>query len=182
MKSPTVITVANTEKDQYGNLNVTDIMGGVTRIGQKRNNLFPLFIQGRAVKLIWDNYKGKDYVSDAELFDGKPPVEKRIEPIEVKQGTPFTSGKPTPVVSKAESGSKPLSKDEQIEKAVWVKELGECIRAKIIDKTTPLGNALNSAYYTEMCRVLGINIKEVSKSRLVEEALKLGAKEIEKGD
>lgn len=68
------------------------------------------------------------------------------------------------------------TKDESIERAVWIKELGEGIRSGEIDKATPLGISLRKAYYAEMLRVL--NIRVPIDNRLVEEAKKMGAKEI----
>ncbi len=77
----TVIQVQYTNEDDYHNLVVTPTEGDDIRIGNKRSNLFSIFQPGRAVKLEWAEFKGKKYVAKAELFDGKPPVEKRVEPI-----------------------------------------------------------------------------------------------------
>ncbi len=79
----------------------------------------------------------------------------------------------------------PEPKDEIApqERGMWWKEAGECIRSGEID--TPYYKQLKLAYYTEMFRVLGIQVKEVqpaTKSRLVEKAKELGATEVEPGD
>ncbi len=75
-----------------------------------------------------------------------------------------------------------LSKDEQIERAVWIKECGECIRSGAINKETPAGLEMMVWYYTEMRRVCGIMIgKEVNvkqKNTLVDQAKKQGAVEV----
>jgi len=75
MKAPTIITPVSCELDTYGHLNVTDTLGNITRINQKHAKLHPLFTEntGKAVKLIWATYLNKDYVDDAELFDGVVP-------------------------------------------------------------------------------------------------------------
>jgi hypothetical protein len=61
-----------------------------------------------------------------------------------------------------------LSKDEQIEKAVWIKELGECLRSGVVDETNPNFATVNKWYWTEMKRVLVID------SKLVEAVKKAG--------
>ena len=144
MKEPQVITVAMAEKDQYGNLKVTDNLGNEYKIGAKRDHLFELFVQGRAVKITWDNYKNKDYVSDAELFDGKPPEEKRIETV--------TAGvekvPPKPQISGEERG-------------MWWKELGEWLRLKEEDKgANPVWKQLRLVYFAKLFSVCDIEIKD----------------------
>ena len=141
-----IIVVGHTEIDEYGNLQVTDKGGGITKISVKREHLFPLFEQGKAVKLDIQTYKGKNYVADAELVEGALP-------------------------SSQESKQEPKSKDDiirenmewkadKIEQAMWWKELGECLRCGDINKTTPEGKLLRNAYYAEMLKVLGLKFKE----------------------
>ena len=69
----TIIIVARTEVDGFGNLQVTDKEGNVIKIAQKREKLFPLFEQGKAVELDWQTYMNKDYVADARPVAGNLP-------------------------------------------------------------------------------------------------------------
>ena len=69
----TVIVVATTEIDEYGNLIVTDKGGGKTKIGKKREYLFPIFQQGKAVLLHWETYMNRPYVANAKLAAGELP-------------------------------------------------------------------------------------------------------------
>jgi len=69
----TVIVVATTEIDEYGNLIVTDKGGGKTKIGKKREHLFPIFQQGKAVLLHWETYMNRPYVANAKLAEGELP-------------------------------------------------------------------------------------------------------------
>ena len=152
-KEPTVITVAGVEKDTYGNLSVTDTLGNTVRINKKHESLHPLFEnnQGRAIKLIWDNYKGKDFVDGAELFDGKPPLEKQVEPLS-------TSSEPLP--DPPQSTTKPVTQLSGQEVGMWWKELGEMLRARDIKLDTPQGRQLRNSYYAQMLKVLGINLSD----------------------
>ncbi len=144
----TVIQVKSTTKDTYGNLIVTPEVGEDIKIGVKRENLFEVFQEGRAVKLYWAEYMHKKYVARAELFDGLPPVEKRIKPI-----TAGVEVEPlSPVVVKEHKSSP--------ETGMWWKELGDMLRAGDIDKTKPEGKLMRIAYYSEMMRVLNIKIEQ----------------------
>ena len=157
-KAPTVITVDSTKPDHYGNLMVTDSLGNVTKIGDKRAHLFELFVPGRVVKLIWDNYKNKDYVSDAELFDGEPPPEKQIKPI--------TAG---------------VAPKQDTTKEDWAEK--DRITRKSIERQTALNNAVAVAKLLETTGVTTAKIIATAKlfeaylegNPLVEEAKRLGA-------
>ena len=50
-------------------------------------------------------------------------------------------------------------KQQHIERSFWINQLGEMIRAKDIDLSTPHGKLLRSWYYAEMFRVLDIKIE-----------------------
>jgi len=165
----TIIQVKSTTKNTYGDLIVTPTVGEDIKIGNKRSNLFDVFQEDRAVKLYWAEYMHKKYVARAELFDGKPPEDKQVEQI--------TAGKGTPSIAETQAKNEHKSSPET---GMWWNQLGEMLRCGDIDKNTPQGKIMRNAYYTEMLRVLGINVKEVSKG-LVEEAKKLGATEIKKG-
>ena len=149
-KEPTVITVKECELDQYGNLNVTDNLGVVTRINKKHESLHPLFQDnyGRAIKLIWANFKDKDYVDKAELFDGEP--DKQVETIHPIH----PSTVPQPVRVEAPPALKPQEPAPQAV-GMLIKEIGEHIRTNtlfdIFGET--VGNSLIMWYRSQ---VLGI--------------------------
>ena len=145
-----VIQVKSTTLDSYGNLIVTPEVGEDVRIGAKRNSLFDIFQQDRAVKLYWAEYQHRKYVARAELFDGKPPEEKRIEPITTN----------SPISPSPESHKKFIAPEE---KGMWWKELGEMLRAGDIDKTKPAGKFLRDAYYAQMFSVLDITVESTHK-------------------
>ncbi len=168
----TVIQVKSTTKNTYGDLIVTPTVGEDVKIGNKRSNLFDVFQEGRAVKLYWAEYMHKKYVSKAELFDGKPPIGKQVEQITTGKGVPSIAE----TVTRCEHKSSP-------ETGMWWGQMGEMLRCGDIDLETPEGKHLRNAYYAEMLRVLGINIKEVAsaKHNLKDEAVKLGATEVKKG-
>jgi hypothetical protein len=65
---PKVVTIDESHVDDYGNLRFTDTNGGEHKIGVKRKHLFASVQQavGCEIKLIYSNYKGKDYISEVE--------------------------------------------------------------------------------------------------------------------
>lgn len=133
----TVIVIATTQQDQYGNLIVTDKAGNKIKIGEKRSQLHGLFQQGKAIRLHWEVYKNKQYVADATLVEGELP-----EPT-------------TPYVTETKAAPQEIG--------MWWKEMGEMLRTAPpagIDPTTPAGKLMRSAYYTQMMSVLGIEIKD----------------------
>lgn len=141
MKEPEVITVAMAEKDQYGNLKVTDNLGKEYKIGEKRAHLFELFVEGRAVKITWDNYLNKDYISDAVLFDGKPPEGKQTEHI--------TAGVDKPKMPAPQ------------ELGMWWKELGNRIGDGSLAKDYPKSQVkIKTQYYRKMSEITGVSFKE----------------------
>jgi len=99
---------------------------------------------------------------------------------EIESEAPQSKSSPVKEVASSKSSLPEIAPQER---GMWWKELGECLRSGEIDVKTPRGLALRVAYYTEMSRVLGIPIKEVQPAKkLIEEAKKLGAKEIIKED
>ena len=82
-----VITPTSATADDYGNIVVKSIAGEV-RVNKKHESLHPLFYEasqeGRALKVGFAVYMNKEYIHTAELFDGKPPEEKQVEPITTK--------------------------------------------------------------------------------------------------
>ena len=93
MNTPdTIIKVALTRTDEYGNLWVTPAGGGVeVKIGEKRNSLFPLFQQGNTVSLHWETYKDKPYVKDAKQIVGEPAQPAKLPVPQPAQREPFLS-------------------------------------------------------------------------------------------
>jgi len=151
-----VITVKSTTKDQYGNLIVSPIEGADFKIASKRNNLFEVFQQGRAVKLFWAEYQHHKYVANAEFFDGKPPAEKQVAPITAGVSPQPLQAKTTP--PKAESNIS--DRDSRIEEAVWWKELGNRIGDGSIDRDFPNTMVkVKSQYYKKLSEVTGVDFK-----------------------
>jgi hypothetical protein len=96
----TIIVVGVTETDGFGNLFVTPQGGGdKIKIGVKRQHLYPLFEQGRAVMLHWEIYMNKPYVADAKLVEGElpPPVKPEVpQEYPDKEQIPKTKGEFSP--------------------------------------------------------------------------------------
>jgi len=141
-----VITPNAVTEDSYGNISVHTTDDKEVKINKKHESLHDLVRQAsdntRAVKLGYAVYMNKEYVHTAELFDGKPPEARQVEPI--------TAGKDKEI----------LKVPAPQELGMWWKELGEMIRAKDIDLTKPTGKALRTAYYAQMFAVLGIKIEK----------------------
>ena len=134
-----IITVALTEVDQYGNLFVTPAGGGdKIKIGVKRKQLHPIFQQGKVIQLHWETYMNKPYVSDAKQVAGED--------------------LPAPVIPKVTPLPKEVSGQEV---GMWWKQLGDDLRSGHIDRNSSVGKALRLAYFAQMFRVLNINLKEL---------------------
>ena len=69
-----VVVLSIGEKDNYGSLPFKGKDGQDYKVGSKRENLFSQIIEGRAVELIWSEYKGKRYISDAHLVEAGVPL------------------------------------------------------------------------------------------------------------
>jgi len=80
-----VITPESITPDTYENIVVKTTTGTEVKVNKKHAHLHQLFYdaceQRRALKLGYATYMNKEYVHTAELFDGKPPVEKQVERI-----------------------------------------------------------------------------------------------------
>ena len=138
-----VITPDSVVGDDYGNIVVTTSTGDEVRVNKKHEHLHELLHEanenGRAVKLGYAVYMNKEYVHTAELFDGKPPVEKQTKPI--------TAGVQKPQVAPQELG-------------MWWKEAGETLRALSPElKQHPMYIELKNAYLRKMFSVLGVEMK-----------------------
>ncbi len=142
------IVVGKVETNSYGDLLVKDKDGnsfpkiGVKRIGYFKDTL----IEGNAVQLNFAKAYDKEYIYSAELVKDKLPTP--VTP-------PMPQTKDDKEVHEPES-----SRDKRIDKAVWFKELGECLRSGYFNKATPTGKALGMFYYAEMCKVLDIQIEK----------------------
>ena len=128
----TTIQVKCTTKDNFGNLIVTPTDGDDVKISEKRKQLFDFFQQGNVVKLYWAEYMQKRYVAKAEV-EQEAPKDYVVKETKKSDPAPQAMG-------------------------MWWKELGEMIRTKDIDLSTPHGKLLRSWYYAEMFRVLDIKI------------------------
>lgn len=118
----TVIVVGTTELDEYGNMWVTPKGGGErVKIAAKRSGLHPLFEQGKAVLLKWQTYQDHPYVADAKLVAGE--LQPAVTPPQVE--TPDQ-----PEIDKSQK--KELTRSEEINWHVAIKEIGECIRRGLI--------------------------------------------------
>ncbi len=121
-----VITVATTEKNQYGDLVVTDTLGKEYKMKKRLVDLFPLFQQGTALVLTMKEYKGFPYVDGAKLFDGKPPSEKQVSEITagVEKTPPiFPETKPSNDMSKEDWAVKNRTERGSIEAQTAVKAI-----------------------------------------------------------
>lgn len=131
-ENQTVIIVGVTETDEYGHLWVTPQGGGDrVKIAKKREQLHPLFQQGKAVMLKWQTYMDKPYVADAQLVEGNLPPPKAPEPLpaeaqaEVDKAVEASGAIPFP--PKPEP---PAPAPQAI--GMITKEIGDMIRAKYL--------------------------------------------------
>ncbi len=77
------------EKNQYGDLVVTDKAGNDHKIGNKRAVLFDQFIPGRATEVGYATYMNRDYIATAKLVDiGSQPVTRKTMPATKQTETP----------------------------------------------------------------------------------------------
>ena len=80
------------------------------------------------------------------------------EPDEIERviKTPVDLPPPEAILEPPKPPKDELTRSQEIERAVWFKELGECLRSGFIDVTKPQGLQLKMAYLAEMFRVLNI--------------------------
>ena len=79
--SESIIVVAQTSTNEYGDLLITTKGGEQVKIKAKRSNLFPLFEQGKAVMLEWQTYQNHPYIANAKLVEGElPPPQEPVSP------------------------------------------------------------------------------------------------------
>lgn len=130
-----------------------------------------------------DSYDGKDFkkvkLKDGQVLKVKHGREGYLKAkwgqLQVDRAFSFTMGEfqNKPFVSDFTAVSEELEKkikEEQPktlptgqETGMWWKELGEMLRAKDIDLTTPHGKGMRTAYYAQMLSVLPIELKGKEK-------------------
>ena len=139
--SDKVIVVDHTETNEFGDLIVTDKSGATHKVKAKREELFPLFVAGRAVKLGMAEYKGFAYIASATSVE-LPEAE-----------TPASITTPVAKPNKVEPAPQEIG--------MWYKEVGECWRVGKITEQTARGKLRIIAYLTRMDTVIGITeVKE----------------------
>ena len=126
-KAPTieryeVVQVASHKNNSYGDLLFIDSLGKEYKIGNKRPQFFGAIIDGRAVKLGYAIYKGKEYIATAELYDGQVKL-PQTEPIHTAV-KPETQPAPQAV-------------------GMMTKEIGDHIRAGTLSKFLDVETANN---------------------------------------
>ncbi len=172
-----VIVVGEVGTNTYGDLTFTDKEGGAYKIGAKRKQYFEkVIIPSSAVQLSYAMSSfGKEYIYTAISVATNLPLPTTPLPM-THPTAPAMTERPNKILSKEELRQAHPSSSET---GMWWNQLGEMLRAGDIDKTTVQGKAMRTAYYAEMIRVLGINVKEVQPAnKLIEAAMKLGAVEI----
>ena len=150
-----VVISGENRYDDYGNFFFKDKAGEEHKIGEKRENQEKLIDlvennPDRAVKLTFDEYKGRSYIVGIELLeipvDGEKITEQQAAP-------PVAPTKPAPPVAPTKPAPQELG--------MWWKELGKCIRSGLIDKDFPNSAVkIRGQYYKQMETVTGISMKK----------------------
>ena len=176
-----VVTVDGVDDiNQYGDLTFSDTEGNKHKIGNKRSKLFEAIIPGRAVKLGYAVYMNQEYIASIELFDGQPAKPTHDSP----------HAKSAPVKEESHTSPAPeMTPDKWAEK--------DRITRKSIERQTSLNAAIELAKAMGVAPLTSGQIiatakvfeaylegKEVqpAKSRIVEQAKKLGAKSVDEED
>ena len=132
-----VVVVKSSYRNTYGDLIFTDTLDKEHKVGNKRSQLFSIIEEGNglAVKLDYSSYMNKEYIAGVSLFDGLPPVEKRIEPI--------TAGvEPSKLAKEAvKLGAEPTT--DNMSKKDWAEK--DKITRKSIERQTSLNAAVKLA-------------------------------------
>ena len=132
--------------DDYGNFFFKDKGDKEHKVGTKRENfdvLVNLVVENpdRAVKLTFDEYKGRSYIVGIELLE-----------IQVDE-TKITQQQVAPSVAQTKPAPQELG--------MWWKEMGECIRSGAIMKDFPQSYVkIKGQYYKQMETVTGISMKK----------------------
>ena len=185
----TTVKVDEVGENDFGDLTFSDTKGGRYKIKDTRKSYFTDVIKvGRRVQLNWAEYKGNEYVYSAVAVEDNPPVALKTalvaKPDVVK-----------PVVGTGESDKEGMTKGDweekdrktrkSIERQVALGEAVKLVIANIIATTELIPYAKRfEAYFAGNMATVDNTVKEVlpAKSKVVEEAKKLGATEIKKGE
>lgn len=158
-------------------ITITEITQETTSRGSPYRKIKGVSPDGKeTTKSIFDNLKDSwPLLVVGAILDFK--LEKRGQYWNVVEIKPAKSSITSPNVSQPvepqeESAPKQITEPpvNPLERGMWWKELGECLRKGDIDKNTPQGKQLRTAYYKEMFRVLDIK----SPQSLLEAAQKEG--------
>jgi len=137
-----VITPDSIVPDTYENITVKTTTGTTVKVNKKHEALHQLFYDAceghRALKLGYASYMNKEYVHTAEFFDGKPPMEKQVDPITA--GVEKTQVKPEAMTPDKWADKDRITR-ESIEAQVAFKGTVELMVAKIILPTGELAVA-----------------------------------------
>ncbi len=176
-----VIVPSIIESDTYGNITIKTKDNKEIKINKKHESLHELIRQatseGRAIKLGYAVYMNKEYVHTAELFDGKPPVEKRIEPITAGVEKPIPQSpqsKSSPVKDQSDSKSRAFALSYAKDWAIALLNSPSFTKKETLSAKSIIATAKEFEAYLEGKEV------QLAESKLIQEAKKLGAKE-EKG-
>jgi len=131
------IVVEKVERNEYGDLLVTDENGLSHKIGKKRDHLFNYFNKGNSVQLIFDVYKGHEYVADAVMVDGTASSPKQVEDTPIRED--LTA--------------------QNIAQQVAIKEIGECWRAGKMVKGDTFDDILVENYKAWIGKQVGVEKK-----------------------
>lgn len=146
----TVIVVAQTRKDTYGNLWVMPKGSSEeVKIGSKRAHLFELFQQDKAVTLRWETYKDRPYVADAKLVEG-----------ELSNPQPTDNLLPADQKTIDEVMKRTITPPAPQEIGLWWKELGLRIGDGSLEKDYPNSViAIKGQYYKKMSEITQVVFK-----------------------
>ncbi len=182
MPEEIVITVAKKQAKDKGGFDILDTLGNKYLLSAKNINLADALIEGRASKISAAKTSYGTYINSAVLFDGKPSVEKRIEAASEipKVGKIIPKTEPQESMSKSDWAEKDRITRKSIERQVALKESTNIACAVIAQgKEMSPGKVIEVAKLFE--EYLEKGEAKPQKSRLVEEAERLGGKEIKKG-
>jgi len=127
--------------NDYGDLIITDTTGKDHKLSSKRANLFEIFQPGASIEVGIAEYMQKEYIATAVL---SPVNGDAIFP--VNQPTKVSPNAPQSNSSPSNGQTNGLTRDEQIERLCWIKEVGECVRAGTIKP----GDHLATWYFASM--------------------------------
>ena len=140
-----VVTPENIAPDNYENIVVKTTTGTEVKVNKKHAYLHQLFYdaceQRRALKIGYATYMNKEYVHTAELFDGKPPVEKQVERITAGVTKEQLPKLPSDTMTNEMWAEKQRVERSSIESQVAYKGIVELMVAKIVTKEDEIGKA-----------------------------------------